>query len=383
MRVSLEETERRINYLKSFLNTYDVLLVFSPVNIFYFTDTFVRGVLVVTKEEVKLLVNRPLERAKKESRVPVERLKSLKDLTFYCKNCKKIGVESNYFKGIAWEKFKTLFDEAEVSPIDRLIDEIRALKSEEEVIFIKKAGQRLNKALKRAISNFAPGIKEIEASAILEKELRLCGHPGFTRSRNGFELTYGYLISGKEGLFPTHFITGEGGKGIYGFPGGATTKVLKENEPIMADFSGFCAGYYIDQTRMLSFTKIKEAEEFYKVALEVIKFLEKEIIPGVRADEVYEKCIDFVKQKGYEKFFMKHGEDLGFVGHGVGLEIDEPPYIAKGQKVELKENMVIALEPKFHVKGLGVVGIEDTFVIKKDGLKRLSSFSRKWHLLKR
>ena len=80
---------------------------------------------------------------------------------------------------------------------------------------------------------------------------------------------------------------------------------------------------------------------------------------------------------------MSHGEQLKFVGHGVGLQIDEPPYLALNKKEVIKENMVIALEPKFHVPELGVIGIEDTFLVTKEGLRKLTVTSRKWILLKR
>ncbi len=378
MAIPHKELDQRIKKLKTELNELDAILVFSPLNIYYFTNTFVKGVLVCKKDETFLLVVRPLSRAIKESNVRAERLKSLKELPQVLKSCKRIGIEKNYFKGEGLNRFKTLMQDFELVGIDELLWNIRFVKSEREINFVKMASRILGRCLRKALAQIKPGMNEVEASAILERELRLSGHPGFTRSTNGFELTYGYFISGKEGLFPTHFSTGEGGKGLPGFPGGATLKELKQGEPILIDFGGYYKGYYTDQTRMVSFGKVKEAKEFFDASLKVMGFLEKTVLPGRTAEEVYEECVEFVRNLGYENYFMKHGEDLGFVGHGVGLEIDEPPYIAKKQSLILKENMVLAFEPKFHVPGLGVIGLEDTFVVKKQGLQRLTSFKRRW-----
>jgi len=384
MEIPPEEHERRIQALKSALKSGEVALVFSPINIFYFTNTFVKGVLVIKADaSPELFVSRPLERAKKESRVEAKRLRSLKELPELLRGAKRILVEENYFRGRNILNFLKLFDGKEVLPLDGILWNLRAIKSEVEVRFIKRAAQSLARALKNGVSKLKVGLKEVEAASLLERELRLNGHPGYTRSFNGFELAYGYFVSGKEGLLPTHFVTGEGGKGIYGFPGGATTKKLKVNEPILVDFSGFYGGYYCDQTRMLRFKDmdskiLKRADEFLKAALEVLRFLENAVVPGRITGEVYEEVIEFVKGMGFDEYFMKHGEDVGFVGHGVGLEIDEPPYIAKKQKEVLKEGMVLAFEPKFHVPGLGVIGLEDTYLVTAKGLKRLTSFPRRW-----
>jgi len=378
MGIPRKELEQRIKRLKHGLKELDAILVFSPLNIYYFTNTFAKGVLICRKDEVILLVGRPLTRAVKESRVKVERLKSLKELSDILKDCKKIGIEKNYFRGEGLNKLRSYLGDFELTGIDEFLWEIRMIKSEKEINFIKMASRILGRCLRDTLKLIKPGMNEIEASAILEKKLRLSGHPGFTRSTNGFELTYGYFISGKEGLFPTHFSTGEGGKGIPGFPGGATFKELKYGEPILIDFGGYHKGYYTDQTRMVSFGKVKEAKEFFVASLKVMEFLENSVTPGKKTEEIYEECVEFVKNLGYENYFMKHGEDLGFVGHGVGLEIDEPPYIARKQPWIIKENMVLAFEPKFHVPGLGVIGLEDTFVVKPYGLQRLTSSKRQW-----
>jgi Xaa-Pro aminopeptidase len=387
MPLSKKEASYRIGCFRKKLEgkSLQLALILSPINIFYFTGTFARGVLLIGLSQTKLLVNRPFERAKKESLIECEYLKSLKDLPTYIKSFnsqKTIGIEKNFLNLEEYFRYQEILSNWELEGIDFLLMETRMVKTPYEINCIKKAGEILDRALKIALNQIKPGMKEIEASALIEKELRILGHPGITRSLYGFELTYGHLISGKESLIPIYAITGQGGRGIPGFQGGASFKKIKNSDPILIDFSGYFEGYYIDQTRMASFKPLKIAETFYKTSLKILNTLEKEIKPGIKCGEVYEKAQFIVKNEKLEEFFMAHGGKVKFIGHGVGLQIDEVPVLALGQKTPLKENMVIALEPKFHVPNLGVIGIEETFVVTKRGLKKLNYTLRDWIFLK-
>jgi Xaa-Pro aminopeptidase len=351
----------------------DGLVVSSPIHIFYLSGTLARGCLIITEDKVQLLVNRPLNRAKREALWQVKELRSLKELpdTLSKLRVKKPGAEGPAFYSLA--KYLAVKD------ITQLLINERKIKTPLEILCHKRAASMLDRALKRALTRLRPDMTELEASAEIEKELRILGHPGITRSFNGFEMNMGHLISGKSGLLPIHVPTGQGGKGVPGFPGGASKCRLKENTPILIDFSGYHHGYYVDQTRMASFKPLKEAEEAYKWALKVIKVLISKVRPGILAEQVFEIACEITSNSPFSEFFMKHGDrPLKFIGHGVGLQIDEPPVLAENQKEELKENMVIALEPKFHIPGLGVIGIEDTFLVTKEGLKRITKTPQKW-----
>ena len=95
--------------------------------------------------------------------------------------------------------------------------------------------------------------------------------------------------------------------------------------------------------------------------------------PGTVAGDLYEAAIEIAHEKGLGENFMGAGPDrIRFIGHGVGLELDEFPFLAKGQKTELQEGMVIALEPKLIFPGQGVVGIENTHVVTAKGLEQLT-----------
>lgn len=389
MNLQTDEVKFRLQRFQQLLNQHqiDLALIINPLNIFYFSGTFAKGFLLISPKEVKLLINRPWERAKKETLIPCEPIKSLKELPLIISSLRSkgsLGIEKENIPVRDFLRYQALLEGYSFIAIDQLILETRAVKTPYEIECIRKAGKMLDKALKRALPHFKPGIKELEASAILEKELRILGHPGLTRSLNGFELTFGYLISGKEGLKATPSYTGEGGEGVPCFPGGASyKKILKEDEPILIDFGGYYQGYYIDQTRMVSFKKLPYAHEVYQGSLYILKELKEFIKPGLNGDEIFAKAKELAEKTGLGSYFMYSDGDLGFIGHGVGLQIDEPPVLGKKQKMTIKENMVIALEPKFHLPEVGVIGVEETFLVTKEGLKSLNTTSTKWKILKR
>jgi len=380
-----EEIERRIRGLREGLRQrgLEALLVFSPINLFYLTGLWFKGFLLITPHEANLYFRRPPLRGLKDSPFSFFPLESLKRLPEILRkhSLRRIGLEYRAFNLYEGERLKGLLSDFEIEPADELLWSLRMIKSSYEIECLKESARMLSKALRRALLYFRPGMSELSASAVVESHLRELGHPGLTRSANNFELTFGYLISGKEGLFSTPYTTGEGGKGVFGFPGGATTKKLKKGEPILLDFSGFSKGYYVDQTRMASLGQPSQGVDFFEAALQILKTLEKRVKPGISCEEVYLMGEEIAEKYGFQDYFMRHGEKMRFLGHGVGLEIDEPPVIAPKNREVLKENLVIALEPKFHVDDLGVIGLEDTFLVTKEGLKRITTFPRKWIIL--
>ncbi len=371
-----QELSQRITNLKkvSQEKSLDLILIFDRVHLFYFTGLFFQGFLFLSKKEVRLYVKRPWSLTAKNSLFKVLPLRSFREIKKDLANFKKIGIDRGgrpFFK----EGFSGVCD------IEEDVLRLRMIKSPYEISCIRRAGRMLKEALKEVITSriIRPRFKEIEASAFIESALRRRGHPGITRSYHGFELGMGHFVSGKSGLVPIIYPTGQGGKGVSGFPGGASFSKLKPEFPILIDFSGFFRGYYIDQTRMASFKKLPYAEDFYKISLKIHKKLERSLKPGITCEEAYFLAEEIVEKEGVKRYFMKHGDEpIPFVGHGVGLQIDEPPALARGVKTELKEGMVISLEPKFHVDSLGVIGVEDTYLVTLQGLVRLTSTPRKW-----
>ena len=381
------EIERRLSLLKELLRekALDGALVISPLNLYYFTGAFALGHLLVTQREVRFLVFRPLSRVLSESPLPAEPMRSLKKLPQILKDAgiKVLGLE---YAGLTQDRFglyQEILSEFDTQDISGVISYLRTIKTSYEVECLREAGRRLAEAFLEGLRKIKAGMTELEAMGVIEYELRRRGHPGFVRSFRGNEFPTGLLISGPEGVTPSYMIAGEGGLGVPGFPSGAGFKKLRSGEPILCDFSGFHAGYYVDQTRMSSLGKAApEVYDLFELAERLMAFAERVLRPGIPAEEVFFSVWKEAENLGVEKYFMAHGEEgVRFVGHGVGLCIDEEPALAPGIKTKLLPGMVLALEPKLHVPGIGVVGLEDTFLLNENSLERLTSCPRNWQVI--
>jgi Xaa-Pro aminopeptidase len=143
------------------------------------------------------------------------------------------------------------------------------------------------------------------------------------------------------------------------------------------DYVGIFNGYHVDMTRIFVIGKLRpELEEAFAVALSIQQYVAENLKPGAICEELFLAAAAMAKQAGLENYFMgAPGENARFVGHGVGLELDEFPILAQGFKAPLALNQTIAVEPKFVMPGLGVIGIENTFAVGMQGGERITDFA--------
>jgi len=135
-------------------------------------------------------------------------------------------------------------------------------------------------------------------------------------------------------------------------------------------------GYLSDHARIFSIGELnKDLLDAHQAMLEVQEEIKTQAKPGVLTGELYELMLTLADKKGYSESFMGVGDRrIRFTGHGVGLELDEFPFIAKGQRLPLEAGMIIAMEPKTIFPGIGVVGIENTHLVTETGLESLTKF---------
>lgn len=135
----------------------------------------------------------------------------------------------------------------------------------------------------------------------------------------------------------------------------------------MVDANGNFTGYMTDMTRVFAFGEISDmARRAHECSRKICHTLAEIARPGIEAKYLFEKAIEIVKEEGLEDYFMGHRQHAGFIGHGVGIQINEHPVIAPRSRDILREGNVIALEPKFVIPGTGAVGIENTYVVIAD-----------------
>ncbi|MGO4268742.1 M24 family metallopeptidase [Paenibacillus sp. TAF58] len=363
-------------------------LVTNNVDIYYYCGSMQTGYLFIPAEgDALYLVRRSLVRAEEEASADVEALGSLKTLGERLRaRCAggggsaasplRIGTELDVLPVQLYVRLQAALPGAAWEDGSLLVREQRMIKSPDEVTAIRAAARVVDAALEAVIPHIREGMAEFELMALIEHQLRLRGHQGLMRMRAyNSELITGMVASGATAAVPTYFDGPAGGTGLGpSSPQSSGRALIGRGEPILVDIGCTIDGYLIDQTRTLVIGDLDpELQRAYDVAEQVLRATEARLQPGVIAEHLYLLALDQVQEAGLSAHFMGYGADqVKFLGHGIGLEIDELPVLAKGFKYPLAPGMVIAIEPKFTFPGRGVVGIEDTYLITDTGYEKLT-----------
>ncbi|GFZ78548.1 peptidase M24 [Paenibacillus marchantiophytorum] len=362
-------------------------LVTQNVDMYYYCGSMQTGYLFIPAEgEVLYLVRRSLVRAEEEASADVEALGSWKTLgerlRARCADADaagaalRIATELDVLPVQLYVRLQTALPGAVWEDGSLLVREQRMIKSPDEVTAIRAAARVVDAALEAVIPHIREGMAEFELMALIEHQLRLRGHQGLMRMRAyNSELITGMVAAGASAAVPTYFDGPAGGTGLHpSSPQSSGRAPIRRGEPILVDLGCSIDGYLIDQTRTLVIGDLDpELQRAYDVAEQVLRATEARLQPGTIAEHLYLLALDQVNEAGLSAHFMGYGADqVKFLGHGIGLEIDELPVLAKGFKYPLTPGMVIAIEPKFTFPGRGVVGIEDTYLITESGFEKLT-----------
>ena len=362
----------------------EAVLLVQNADLFYFTGSIQQGLLYVPVDgEPIYMVRKEFRRARMECGLrQIVPFKSPRDIPGILADHglalpKRAGMELDVLPVAAFNRFRAPFGDCEMLDASPLIRAVRAVKSKYEIEIMKDAALQVDKVCTRAREVIKAGMTDFELAAELEYCVRQAGHQGLTRMR-GFnsELFYGHVFSGADSAAPAFNDTPLGGIGVNPSVGqGASYKRIRENEPIIVDFTGAFDGYLVDQTRVFCIGGLPEQlVKAYADMVKIEQHLKSIARPGVAWGELYDQCHALACELGYQDHFMGSvGAQVSFIGHGIGIEIDEFPFIARGFKDQLlEEYMTFAFEPKAVYPGLGAVGVENTFWVAQDGLKHLT-----------
>ena len=251
------------------------------------------------------------------------------------------------------------------------------VKSAYEISCISNAAQMADSMLEQVPIFLQEAVTEVDLALRVEAYYRGKGHPGIIRTRGfNMESVYGHVMSGKRAAMPSNSAGPTGGMGLGPFwSQSASKEKIGRNEPVLVDYAANMHGYISDQTRIFSLGKLKQKfQRAHDVMINVQDTLAEKGRPGTRAGDLYDLAVGIVEKAGLMTGFMGHPDPVPFVGHGVGLELDEWPVIARNSETILRQGMVIALEPKIIFPDEGVMGVENTFVVDESGMKKLNRF---------
>ncbi|HWI53306.1 MAG TPA: Xaa-Pro peptidase family protein [Symbiobacteriaceae bacterium] len=379
--VPRQELDRRLAALQAHCQAagLDGALIHGVTNLFYFTGTAQQAHLwAPVTGRPTLLVRRVLERARAESALEqLEPIGSLRQLAGALGGARRIGMELDILPVTLFGQYQRALPDAEfvdIGPATRLV---RSVKSDLEIAAIRHSARVADLTLQAVKGALREGMTELELSAVAEDAERRNGNQGMLRWRaaTGFECPRLHLLAGESLLASSFTDTPFGGEGLTpAAPYGASLRRIGRGVPVCLDTPTVVNGYIHDQTRTLAIGGLDEQlTAAYGVCREIQAMIRTEARPGVTGEALWNRSMAIAEAAGLAEHFMGWGANrVRFVGHGVGLELDELPVLAPRQQQALEVGHVIAVEPKFFFPGKGAVGLENTFVITSAGAEMLT-----------
>jgi Xaa-Pro dipeptidase len=381
------EIAGRIERFQNYLSTQDVAgaLILQNTDLYYLAGTIQQAHLYVPAAgEPLLMVRKSLARARAESPLAhVMPLKSPRQIPGLLKDAglawpKRLGLELDVLPASLYLSYVRLFDDSELVDVSHGIRLIRMVKSPLELDLMRRAAALADEVAGTLPGIMRAGMTEVELAGRVEAEARRRGHQGIVRMRMwGGEMFYGHLLAGPPAATPSFLASPTGGVGVSpAVAQGAGFGTIQPRQPVLLDYVFCWQGYIADHSRIFALQGLPDdLLEAHAAMLELEEALKAMARPGVKAGELYAFAVAWAADRGLGDWFMgAEAERIRFIGHGVGLELDEYPFLAQGQEMALSEDMTIALEPKLVIPGRGVVGIENTHRVTAEGLEPLTRF---------
>jgi Xaa-Pro aminopeptidase len=354
----LSEVEQRRRDASTRLpeNKVDALLVSSPANLRYLTDyAGSNGLLLLTASDAHFFTDPRygLEASQMLCKVQVSKgpLIVAAAALIKRKRLKKIGFETGWLKHEDFTKLKDALPlGVGLHPVGRILEQQRMVKSASEIAAIRKSVLVNSEAYSRVLRRIRPGVREQDIAAELEFQMRMLG--------------------AEKPSFDTIVATGARTALPHARP---SARRLEENELLLIDMGASVDGYASDMTRMAFTGKPPKAiRDLYRAVLEAQLASIDAVRPGMLAHKVDGVARNVLKRHKLDKAYVHS------TGHGLGLEIHEPPRLGKRDKTRLEPGMAITIEPGAYVEGVGGVRIEDTVLVTQNGCEVLTPTSKEF-----
>lgn len=346
---------KRINALKNKAfeeKGSDGFLITNEINSLYFTGCPGLACLFIPKagEGTVYVYNVNYEQAKAETKgLKVEMVKRGENLMAkIAKQAKACKVKKLAVDTLACESYRMLAKEtrgqAKLKIATSLVWELRKVKDEKELELMRKAGELTSQGMKAAYEVIRPGIKEFEAAAEIEYAMRRKGSWG-----TAFETI---VASGARSAFPH---------------GGCRDREIKNGDLVVVDVGASYQHYRSDMTRTLVAGKpTKKQNKIYETVRLAQEKAFQAMKPKAKAKEIDAVARNAITDAGFGEYFV-HG-----LGHGIGLEVHEPPGLSPDSKDKLMVGNVVTDEPGVYIVGFGGFRIEDTVLVQKHTAERLT-----------
>jgi Xaa-Pro aminopeptidase len=379
-KVPLSELEARISSFRNMMAVsnpeWEIAAIFSKINQYYFTGTMQDGMLIIPREgEPTLWVRRSYERSQDESLFPsIKPMKSFRDAKKEFKTLPDtVYLETEVVPLALYQRFNKHFPFKDFKPVDQQLATVRAVKSDYELSLMRKSGKIHQRVAEDLLPDMLQeGMSEADLAVTIFKTLVEEGHDGLTRfGMFDNEMVVGHVGFGDSSIYPTYFDGASGTRGLSPAAPvlGSRQRKLKKGDLVFVDVGCAFNGYNTDKTMTYMFGSSlpQHAIETHHKCVEIQNEIAKMLKPGAIPSQIYHRIMDNLDEDFLENFMGFGPRKVKFLGHAIGLLIDELPVIAERFDQPLQEGMVFAVEPKNGIAGVGMVGIENTFIVTPRG----------------
>ncbi len=376
MLLDREEFGRRLDKIRAAmaLSGQGGLLISDNANKYYLTGRVYAGYAYIPlKGEPVFFVRRPVE-LEGDGVVYIRKPEDMA-LTIGLNAPEKLGMETDTVSYSMIKRLAAIFPGSEIADASALMRRVRSVKTDREIEMLRRSGTKHVHVYSRIPHLYRPGMSDIELQVEIERLSRLEGCLGqFRISGDSMELYMGNILVGENADAPSPYDFAMGGAGLDpSLPVGADGTIITPGTTVMVDMNGNYDGYMTDMTRVYALGDIDPlAEKAHRCSIEIHRALCDMMRPGTEAKEMWHRAEQIVDEAGLKAYYMGHRQHAGFIGHGVGIEINELPVIAPRSRDLIEEGNVLALEPKFVIPHVGAVGIENTYVVGHDGVECLT-----------
>ncbi|MDO9627382.1 MAG: Xaa-Pro peptidase family protein [Methanobacteriaceae archaeon] len=385
-KVPSTELKNRMKRFKNHMNlsnlSWEISVIFSKINQYYFTGTMQDGILIIPRDgEATYWVRRSYERALDESLFDnIQPMRSYRDAV-PDKIPETVYLETEVVPLAMYQRFQKHFPFKNIKSVDRDLLTVRAIKSDYELSLMRKSGKIHENVLENIVPEILKeGMSEADLATKLYSIMIKEGHHGVARfGMFETEMVLGHVCFGESSIYPSYF---DGASGNYGLgPAvpliGSRQRKLKKGDLIYIDIGSGVDGYHTDKTCTYMFGQNppEHVAEAQIKCVEVQNDIADMLSPGMIPSDIYKSIIGNLDSEFLENFMGFGNRTVRFLGHGIGLQVDEVPVIAEGFHDPIENGMVFALEPKKGIKDVGMVGIENTFIVGKKGAECITGES--------
>lgn len=377
-----DEFDLRVSKVRMAMERHeiDALLVASTVNLYYLTGGVCRGYFYLPIDREPVFFMQPPATPAGANEVSIrkpEQIAAILEERGYVRP-RRLGLEFDDLYYSEVERLKKVFGEVPCADGTKVMREARLTKTPLEIKKMREDGLKQCAVYSRVDRCYQEDMTDLELQIEIEHVLRKEGCLGYLRvAGSKMEINMGSLLAGPNADAPSPYDFSMGGAGVDpSLPVGASGMIMKPGMAVMVDMNGGFNGYQTDMTRCWTIGEIDEkGRRAYECSRDILRDLESFARPGVEIGEMYRRAVRIADEAGLSDYFMGHARKVAFIGHGVGIELNEAPVIMDRNKALLEENMTLAIEPKFVLPYIGALGVENTYVVRENGLENLTPFS--------